>query len=125
MNTKVKLIGLGLLLILTIIIGYILSSLGRPLNSVLFNLHKFIALAFVIITFLIVRNTLGFNNLKGSLLLLILITGFSVIVLFASGALLSNAVKTDNLLLLIHNMSTVLILISTTWAFYLIKSLVK
>lgn len=103
-------------------IGYVLSFLGRPLNSIILNIRKLLALAFVIVIFLIIKNVVGFNNLNGLLFLLIISTGLFVISLFITGALLSLFDETNSSLLLIHNTYTILILISSFFALNLINS---
>lgn len=44
-------ISMGMLLILTVVFGMWLSSIGTPINSGLFNVHKLIAIGFVIFGF--------------------------------------------------------------------------
>ena len=51
-----KLVITGFLLLLTVGSGFWLSSLGRPLNSIILNIHKLIALATVIYTGFFIRN---------------------------------------------------------------------
>ena len=95
----------GLLLILSIGFGYILSYYSYPLNPFLLNMNKLIALAFVISIFLILKRDIKFKKLNS---------------LFITGALLSIGKETNTLILLIHNIATLLIVLSTLFYSYLI-----
>ncbi len=47
--TQLRIIGVGILFLLIFLTGYWLSRLGRPLGTVPLNIHKFIALADVVL----------------------------------------------------------------------------
>jgi len=110
----------GLLLILSIGFGYILSYYSHPLNPFLLNIHKLIALAFVISVFLIIKRDIKFKKLNSLLLLISIMSGVFIISLFITGALLSIGKETNTLILLIHNIATLLIVLSTLFYSYLI-----
>ena len=110
----------GLLLILSIGFGYILSYYSYPLNPFLLNMNKLIALAFVISIFLILKRDIKFKKLNSLLLLISIMSGVFIISLFITGALLSIGKETNTLILLIHNIATLLIVLSTLFYSYLI-----
>jgi len=69
----------GLLLILSIGFGYILSYYSYPLNPFLLNMNKLIALAFVISVFLILKRDIKFKKLNSLLLLISIMSGVFII----------------------------------------------
>lgn len=85
----VRIAGVILIFILTSASGAWLSHAGRPLNQAVFGLHKLLAVAFVIVTGLLIyqaRKPLGFTPRLAGLSALGLLLAAAV---FASGALLS------------------------------------
>lgn len=80
----------GVVFVLTLAFGFGLSRLGRPYNGLLFNVHKLLALAGVIVT---VLQLIGLLKNAAPLALtglgLLALTALAVIALFVSGALLS------------------------------------
>ncbi len=80
----------GVAFALTLAFGFWLSRAGKPYNGLIFNGHKLIALASVIIT---VIEMIGiFRNhepLAPILFVLLVLAALSVVALFVSGALMS------------------------------------
>lgn len=80
----------GVAFALTLAFGFWLSRAGKPYNGLIFNGHKLIALAAVIITVIqligIFRNN---EPLAPILFVLLVLAALSVVALFVSGALMS------------------------------------
>jgi len=76
-------------LIIVMIFGFLLSRYGKPYSDVLFTIHKVVALALIIYTFLYIKQhtSIIINNLW--LVLLLVIVVICIIALFLTGALLS------------------------------------
>ncbi|NMC78707.1 MAG: hypothetical protein GYA59_05040 [Chloroflexi bacterium] len=89
MDVLFKFILPGILFLLTLVSGFWLSSLGKPLNTAVFTIHKLIALAVVVLT--AVRIFEALKNVETHFLLLaaIGIAGLCFVALFATGALMS------------------------------------
>ncbi|MFW6287885.1 MAG: hypothetical protein ACOC2J_03955 [bacterium] len=115
---NLKYLTIALLFLLTIGSGIYLSRIGRPLNPVLFNIHKLIALAAVVYTVIVVYGLMKEININVLIVVLISISVLSVIALFTTGALLSTGEESNNLLLITHNITTFLIVISTILVLY-------
>ena len=79
----------GALLVLTLVSGIWLGHIGKPLNPMLFNLHKLIALATVILAAIQIAKML--RGIAGPVYLIVLVAmiGLCVLVLFLTGALIS------------------------------------
>jgi len=102
-----KIIGTGLLFLLTIVTGIWLSNSGKPLNTLIFNIHKFTALASVIFIAIVIRNLFKNVEINHVILTLIIVTGLFVLTLFISGALLSLGKPVNNIILTIHSVTPI------------------
>ena len=120
MSIVSKIIGTGLLFIFTIVTGIWLSNSGKPLNSLIFNIHKLIALGSVIFTAIVIRNLLKDVEIKTVILTLIILTGLFVLTLFISGALLSLGKPVNNIILTIHSITPIPTVITIAITIYLI-----
>lgn len=107
METAIKAILAAACLILSIVSGYWLRSGGRPHNPLLFNLHKFSSLAFVIITIWIFHTIDHPPGTRPVNLILILLAGISCILLFISGGLMSLKKQAAAVVRIIHRVSMV------------------
>jgi len=120
MSIVSKIIGTGLLFLFTIVTGIWLSNSGKPLNTLIFNIHKLIALGSVIFTVILIRNLLKDIEIKTVILTLIIVTGLFVLTLFISGALLSLGKPVNNIILTIHGVTPILTVVTTAMTIYLI-----
>ena len=109
----------GILFLLTLVSGFWLSSAGKPLNSIIFNIHKLIALAVVITIIIQLYNLHKVTDVHTLILLLIVFSGLCVVALFATGALMSLEKMNYTVLLNIHRVAPVLAVISMGAAIYL------
>jgi len=112
MSIALKLILLGLLFTFTIASGIWLTNFGKPLNPIIFNIHKLMALASVIFTTVMVINFLKNTPINLAVLILIIVSIMSMLALFVSGALMSLGKTSGNIMLIIHNVSTVIAVIT-------------
>ncbi len=122
MSIALKIISTELPFLLAIITGIWLSNLGKPLNTLIFTIHKFTALGSVIFTAIIIRNLLKNTEINNVTLTLIIVAGFSVLVLFVSGALMSFGKPVNNIILTIHSVTPILTVITTAITIYLLVS---
>jgi hypothetical protein len=128
MGVELKFLMIGLLFLTTIGAGIWLSRSGRPLNPLIFNLHKFLALGAVIYSAVRVYQFIKSSGVtvrladlfssQGLFTILILATSLLVIALFATGAFLSRPKPANPALKAIHITGTVLILFSAAGLIY-------
>jgi hypothetical protein len=97
-----------------------LSHTGKPLNAIIFNIHKLIALAAVIITAIQIYKILHNTEIQVLLIALIIFTGLCVLALFVTGALLSLGKPVNHILLTIHPVAPFLAIIALTVLVYLL-----
>ena len=110
----------GILFVLTLMVGVWLSRTGRPLNTLIFTLHKLIALAAVVMTAVQVYGMLKDTQVQALLITLLVLTVLCVAALFATGALLSATRPVSRTLLTIHHAVPFLIVLAMTAAVYLL-----
>ena len=107
MSIVLKIIGTGLFFLFTIVTGIWLSNSGKPLNTLIFTIHKFTALGAVIFTAMVIRNLLKNVEVKTAIVTLIIVTVLFVLTLFISGALLSLGKPVNNIILTIHSVTPI------------------
>ena len=120
MDIAVRFVIPGILFLLTLGFGFWLSHAGKPLNVVLFNIHKLIALAAVVLAVIQTRNVLKDGEVQFVLIALIALTGLTVVALFATGALMSVNKPAYSTLLTIHKIASPLAVITAIGALYLL-----
>lgn len=113
----------GLALVLTLVSGVVLSSLGRPLNSVVFGLHKIIAMGTIILLGLTIKNQVPTADLQIQQIILIIIAGLLFLTLVVTGILLSFERPVPTAVLRIHQIVPWLTLVvSSVTAYFLVNS---
>lgn len=111
----------GILFALILVFGFWLSNSGKPYNGLLFNIHKLIALSFVVLAGIQFSKILHVPD--GMLVALLLVSALCVVALFASGALMSAGKFDYALMLTIHRVAWVVLGIVLVWiGFILLKS---
>ncbi len=109
------------LFILTLVFGFWLSRWSKPYNSLLFNVHKLIALGAVVVTAIQVVNLLCGMGSPALVIVLLVVAAACVIALFASGALMS-AGKLDHVLMLtIHRIAPGALALCCALALYFLE----
>jgi hypothetical protein len=120
METVSKFFAPGIVFLLTLISGFWLSNSGKPLNSLIINIHKLIALGAVVFIILQANNTVKGTGLSGLMIGLSILAGLCVIALFASGAMMSIGKVNYDLMLAIHRASTLLVILALASLIYLL-----
>ncbi len=115
-----KLIIIGLLFLLTLASGVWLSRSGKPLNVMIFTLHKLIALATVIITGVTIYQWRTGYGMSPVAIGAIVITGLLFLILFVSGALLSLGKPMPSSLVMMHAITPLLAAAATAGTLYLL-----
>jgi hypothetical protein len=120
MEITSKFVASGLLLSFTLIFGLWLSSVGKPYNGLLFNIHKLIALSTVIVAAVQFSKILNNADSLGVIIALLIMAALCVVALFASGALLSMGKLDYSLTLTIHRIALVAFPLTLVLVVYLL-----
>lgn len=100
-------------LIIVMILGFVLTKLGKPYNGFVFNIHKLVALGIIVLTVIHVRKHLVVADAGALMVVMMILMIVCTIALFATGAMLSIG-KIDQVLLRnIHLPTSISLLIST------------
>jgi hypothetical protein len=108
MDTAMKFLTPGIVFILTLASGLWLSLVGRPYNSAIFNLHKLVALAAVILAAIQLNAALKTVEARVLLNTLIVVAGVCVLALFITGAMMSLGKLNYHLMLTVHRVALAL-----------------
>ncbi len=95
--------------LLTVAAGIWLSRLGRPYNGGLFNVHKLVALAVVVLTIVQLVRMLRGGDPQVTLVILLVLAAACVVALVLTGAFLSAGKFSYPLLRTIHAIAPVLL----------------
>ncbi len=112
----------GLLILFTILSGYWVSHSGKPLNVVIFTIHKLIALAAVIVIGVTLYQLRTGTEMRLPLVSAMVLTGLFFLLLFVSGALLSLDKPVQGVVLIYHRVGPYLATLSTAATLYLVAS---
>ena len=119
MDTLFKFLAPALLLLLTLAFGIWLSLSGKPYNSILFNIHKLIALAAVVVTVIQLYRLLKGTPIQVPPIVLIILAGLCVLALFFSGAMTSAGKLDYPMMLSIHRKTIILLIVEVAGSIYL------
>ncbi len=108
----------GGLFILTLVLGFWLSRLGKPYNGVLFNIHKLIALGAVVLSGIQTIKLLRGIEASALMITLFVVAALCVIALFVSGAMMSVGKLNDVIMLSIHRIASVLLVLCFVLALF-------
>lgn len=109
--------------LVTVAFGFWLSRLGKPYNGLLFNVHKLIALATVILAGLAVYQVLKVMDVATLIVLFLVLAALSVITLFVSGALMSAGKGEYSVMKMVHNISPFILVVAMGTTVYLLRSM--
>ncbi|MFW6298406.1 MAG: hypothetical protein ACOC14_01880 [Bacillota bacterium] len=103
----------------TIVMGVVVSSLGRPYHGLVFSVHILLALAAVGMTFVFIRTY--FKEFEPDTLttFLLVVIGVAVIALFMTGTFLSIGFGAHETVKSIHTITTVILALSAAGVFVL------
>ncbi len=110
----------GIAFLLTLAFGVWVSQGGKPYNSILFSIHKLIALGAVILTAIQIPRALQNAELNAALITLIVVMGLCVVALFATGALMSADKLNYVVMLTVHRIAPLVAVIAMAAAVYLL-----
>ena len=120
MDIVAKFVTPGVLFLLTLVFGFWLSRSGKPYNGLLFNIHKLIALAAVIVTAIQAHNAPKIVEAQPILSALLILIGLCAVALFVTGALMSANKPAHDTLLTIHRIAPPLVVVVAIGALYLL-----
>ena len=115
-----KFIVTGILFLLTLAFGVWLSRSGKPYNGALFNIHKLIALATVVVAVIQLIGVLKASASPALVIVLLVLAGLSVIALFASGALMSAGKLDYAIMLAVHRIAPLVLAVAMALVVYLL-----
>jgi len=122
MESIQKCIITGSLFILTIAAGIWLHHTGKPFNIIIFTLHKFAAIATTVLVVILIVNLVKKVEINHIIFVLIVLDGLAFLALYITSALLSIGKLTGNIILITHNIATILALSITAWnSYFLLK----
>lgn len=117
-----KLIVTGILFLLTLISGVIVSRSGRPLSIMLVTIHKLIAIGTVVLLSVLFNQL--YKTVDGKVFIELSLTAISAIVLLAliaTGALLTREeMQLPEAVLIIHKMGPLVVMASSAVTVYLL-----
>lgn len=113
-----KLIINSSLFIIIIISGFWMAKLGKPYNPLAFNIHKFVALAFIVYTIILSKGLTQSTDMNSMNCFFLALSGFFVLLILVSGGILSSKEEIIKQLVLIHKLSSGLAIISIIGWFY-------
>ena len=120
METAAKWITPGIIFLLTLASGIWLGLAGKPLNGAIFNLHKLIALAAVVLAGIQVARGLTGIQTPAWLVGLLALAALCVAALFATGALMSLGKLDYRRLRAVHNIAPAVLVLAMGVLVYLL-----
>jgi hypothetical protein len=120
METASQFITPAIILLMTLAFGFWLSHEGKPYQGLLFNGHKLIALAGVVLAGIQFNKIL--HTFDGLLITLLVLMVLCVIALFTSGALMSAGKLDYAPMLAVHRAAPVVLVIGWGLSLFLLKS---
>jgi hypothetical protein len=121
MGIEMKLLVNAVLVVLTLLAGIFIHKTGKPYNKLIFTIHKFATIGFVVFSSIILFNHVKISELGIYTSTFIILSVVSILALFVSGALLSLDKFYDRMLL-IHRASTFTFIIFFVASIYSIYS---
>jgi hypothetical protein len=107
------------LFLVTLGFGFWVSKHGKPYHSILFNIHKLVALAGVVLTGMRIRSGFLPGPLSGWIIATLVAVVLSVFTLFATGAIMSIRDDEPGPALWVHRVGPVIIVICLLVMYYL------
>ena len=110
----------GVLFILTLVVGFWLSRSGKPYHPLIFNIHKLIALAAVVLAAIQAFNALKIGETQPILIGPLIVIGLCAVALFVTGAPMSANKATGRATLTIHRIAPPLAALAVLGTLYLL-----
>jgi len=121
-TNQLRVVGAVLFCLFIFLSGFWLSRSGKPYKEIIFNVHKLIALAAVVLFVITMYRTNQVAALSTVELIAGIITGLFFLGLFVTGALLSIDKPMPVIVLKLHHIIPYLAVLSTAIALYLLLS---
>jgi hypothetical protein len=116
MNTvSSKVLGAGVFFLIIFLTGFLLSQSGRPLNTIVFTIHKLVAVGAVVFLAVTVYRTNQVAGLSTVALAAAAITGLLFLGTIVTGGLLSIGQSVPSAILTMHQITPFLTVLSTAW----------
>lgn len=115
-----RIILIGIFYIVMIITGLLLSKRGRPLNTILFTIHKITAVLAIILTIMLAHKMQKEIAINPGEISVVAIAGICLAMTFISGALLSFDKLVHPVTSTIHKIFPYLSILSAAITFYLL-----
>lgn len=122
--TSTKIVITGAFFLFIFLFGFVLSRGGKPYPTLLFNVHKLVALGTLVYLAITVYNLHRAAPLAPGLIALVAFTGLCFVVTIVAGGLL-NIDKSPAFLAVIHRVSPYLTLLATAGTLYLLLGSIK
>jgi len=107
----------GVAFVLTVFLGFWLNRLGKPYQVMLFNIHKLVALAGVVLLGLGFIKQFETGPVQTPVIILMVSIAIMAIILFASGTLMSLDKLNYKFLRLLHRVAPVGLVLLGVWFF--------
>jgi hypothetical protein len=121
-TNQLRIVGAVLFCLFIFLSGFWLSRSGKPYKEIIFNVHKLIALAAVVLFVITMYRTNQVSALSTIELIAGVVTGLFFIGLFVTGALLSIDRPMPAIVLKLHHIIPYLAVLSTAITLYLLLS---
>jgi len=120
MSLTSRITGIGLLFLLMILSGVWLARTGKPYSPVLFNVHKILSLAAVVLAGIQAYFLFRQAHSRSLEMILLILAGVLFIVLLITGGLLNEDLEFYHLVRTVHRITPVLAVALTAVVFYLL-----
>ncbi len=124
MDILLKFLAPGILLLLTLVFGLWVSLSGKPYNGILFNIHKLIALATLVVTAIQITRLLKGTPVPVLPIVLISLAGLCVLALFFTGAMMSAGKLDYPAMLAVHRTTIIIVIIEIAGAAYYLPKII-
>lgn len=118
--TNYKIISAVALFVLSTLSGLWLSKSGRPLNTVVFTIHKLSAVGFIVFVVMYIYNPVKVAEPNSMLTLLIITSFISIIAVVLTGASMSFEREFPEYILRLHNIFPIPAVISLSLLIYML-----
>ena len=117
-----KLVTNSILFILIIISGIWLSKPGKPYNPVTFNIHKFVALVFIVYTIILAKGLVKTVEMSSMNWLFLILSGFLILLVLVSGGIISSKVEIIKPFVIVHKVSSgAVLIVLACWFYFALK----
>jgi hypothetical protein len=117
-TTPIRIVGTGLLFVIIFLSGILLSNSGRPLNVMVFTIHKLIGLAAIIFLAVTIYQINQQAALSATEVIVSVVTGLLFVGTIITGGLVSLEQPVPRVVLTLHQILPILTVLSTVVTLY-------